>query len=133
MKRLVTLVLSAAMLLTGSASAMTRTEFINSSGLGASLVPESMNVKVDADITVRKNSSGEFKDGPINVTKRSSDEFPEFDFRADLFMNKVREAFLGYYSKALLVTPASDLDDLYATPVTGEFKIKIESPMCEKM
>jgi len=128
MKRLLAVFLAAGMLTTSAASAMTRTEFIESSGLGEILVPKTLNVDVDADITVRESGDEEFEDGPINITKKSSADFPVFDFRADLYMDEVRDAFEWYYDKALLVTPDEDMDELESTPVTGEFTIKATFP-----
>ena len=128
MKRFLAIMLAAGMFMSSAASAMTRTEFIESSGLGEVLVPKTLNVAVDADITVRETDDTEFEDGPINIVKKSSEDFPVFDFRADLYMDKVRDAFKWYYEKALLVTPEEDMEELENTPVTGQFTVKATFP-----
>ena len=55
------------------------------------LTDEEANVNVLADITAKVTDKGEYVQGPITVI--ATQRYPKFDFRADLDMSSVREAF----------------------------------------
>ena len=93
-KSILALFLCAIMLYANPVSAISTKDYLT--GLGFDTV-NPINVAVDANVKVRKSGTSDFIDGPINVTKKSSDEWPTFDFCATINMEAVREEF-EYYS-----------------------------------
>ncbi len=93
-------------------------------------IPSSVDIAVEADVQVKKASSSEFIDGPINVTKKSSEEWPTFDFRATIYMESVREAFRQYsaVSRFLIADDATLREQFANSPIYGEFVVSAKYP-----
>lgn len=132
MKKIIASVLTAALFSSTFASAMTRTEFLTSTGLTAfeDAVPTKLEQNVDADILVKLSDDSEYTQGTVNTVIKSSDPFPTFDFKAVLYMDTVRELFKSYIAKAkaLVGDDPAELDKLNNTPITGQFTVTVSYP-----
>lgn len=124
-KSILALFISALMLCSFAVSAETVTDFFSQFP-----IPEEYNITVNADIAVRKSSEADYVDGPINVRKSSNQKWPTFDFRATIYMDKVRQAFKTYNSvaKAVIADDATLLEEYKKLPVYGEFIVSATYP-----
>ncbi len=99
--------------------------------MAANSIPSQYNIDVNADIEVKQSTDTSYVDGPLTLSVSSADA-ASFDYKATLFMDKVREAFTNYTTKAeaqINANGGSDaaalLTELDNAPVTGEFVIAI--------
>lgn len=104
------------------------------------LTDEEANVNVLADITTRATDKGDYVQGPVSVIV--AQRYPKFDFRADLNMSSVREAFttligkyvtdenLGKLGGNFGLTAAETKERLY---VTGQMIVKVTYPSSIKI
>lgn len=88
------------------------------------------HVNVDADIELHKNATGTFADGAITVVVPADNPTAKFDYRATLYMKAVRDKFKEYWNAASAVASGKPLLEaaLNATPVSGEFTVKVTYP-----
>ncbi|MBP3359631.1 MAG: S-layer homology domain-containing protein [Clostridia bacterium] len=133
MKKIIASVLSAALFATTFASAMTRDEFLAATALTETpeVVREKLDQPVEADILVKLSSDAEYGQGVVNIVKNASDAFPTFDFKAELYMDSVRNLFKNYIEKAEKLIGKEDtagLAMLNSTPITGQFTVTITCP-----
>ena len=93
-------------------------------------IPEEYNISVNADMEVRKSSETDYVDGPVNVRKSSNQKWPTFDFRATIYMDKVRQAFKRYNSvaKAVIADDVALLEEYKKLPVYGVFIVSATYP-----
>ena len=97
-------------------------------------IPTQYNIDVDADIELKESQYTTYSDGPIELAKTNASDIPTFDYKATLYMEKVRNAFSDYTSKAeALINEkgGEDKDALLAEldnlPVTGKFTVTINN------
>ncbi len=136
MKKIVSLILSAAMFSATVASAAYNTKADVLGALGLTVEQQNAIItefeqKVQADITVKKSTSSEFVDGPITVKKTALQGYPKFDFKASFNMKPVWQFMYEYIEKGkewLTLSNSSAEADLKAVPVTGTFEVKITYP-----
>ena len=96
MKKIVSLILSAALFSASVASAATyntKADILNGLGITDQAQQDAISTefeqKVDADITVKKSTDSTYVDGPITVKKTSTQSYPKFDFKAAFDMGPV--------------------------------------------
>jgi len=100
------------------------------------LTDEEANVNVLADITAKVTDKGEYVQGPITVI--ATQRYPKFDFRADLDMSSVREAFDTLFGKYVnedylksigAIADASEIAELKSKLyVVGKMDVKVTYP-----
>jgi len=130
MKKIISVFLSFAMLSATVVSAAynSKDDILNDgniSGLGITTYENVVNQTVDADILVRASGASTYADGPINVEKTASEQFPKFDFKAEFEMSDVWGLMEWYIRKGSLLSAPTDLN---AVPVRGQFDVKVIYP-----
>lgn len=138
MKKIISLLLSAAMLSATVASAATynsKEDIL--SGLGIidpaqqAAIDNHFDFEVEADIKVRKAGEANYVDGPIVVEKSAGQAFPKFDFKASFDMWPVWDTMYQFIQtgKGWLSSGNPNAEnDLKAVPVAGTFIIEVMCP-----
>lgn len=91
-------------------------------------IPSSLrdiDLKVDTDMQVKK-SNGSYENGPISVEQSASSA--EFDYKAEVDMSSVREAYTNYLAMAKGAIDDSVNHELDNLKISGEIEVTVTYP-----